>query len=235
MKRILVCEDEDVIRDFVVINLQRAGYTVVDVSCGEDALKVYDEQNGDFDIALLDITMPGIDGFTVCKKLREKSNTLGIIFLSAKTQEMDKVGGLMLGADDYVTKPFSPSEVVARVDAVYRRVCMASGGVKESAVITSGPFVLNQKSRTLTKNGRPVDVTQVEYQIMELLLKNKGVALDRNKILTEIWGENYYSDVKIVDVNIRRLRIKIEDEPSEPVYIQTVRGYGYKWGDPDAK
>lgn len=235
MKRILVCEDEDVIRDFVVINLQRAGYTVVDVSCGEDALKVYNEQNGDFDIALLDITMPGIDGFTVCKKLREKSNTLGIIFLSAKTQEMDKVGGLMLGADDYVTKPFSPSEVVARVDAVYRRVCMASGGVKESAVITSGPFVLNQKSRTLTKNGRPVDVTQVEYQIMELLLKNKGVALDRNKILTEIWGENYYSDVKIVDVNIRRLRIKIEDEPSEPVYIQTVWGYGYKWGDPDAK
>ena len=235
MKRILVCEDEDVIRDFVVINLQRAGYTVVDVSCGEDALKVYDEQNGDFDIALLDITMPGIDGFTVCKKLREKSNTLGIIFLSAKTQEMDKVGGLMLGADDYVTKPFSPSEVVARVDAVYRRVCMASGGVKESAVITSGPFVLNQKSRTLTKNGRPVDVTQVEYQIMELLLKNKGVALDRNKILTEIWGENYYSDVKIVDVNIRRLRIKIEDEPSEPVYIQTVWGYGYKWGDPDVK
>lgn len=235
MKRILVCEDEDVIRDFVVINLQRAGYTVVDVSCGEDALKVYDEQNGDFDIALLDITMPGIDGFTVCKKLREKSNTLGIIFLSAKTQEMDKVGGLMLGADDYVTKPFSPSEVVARVDAVYRRVCMASGGVKETPVITSGPFVLNQKSRTLTKNGKPVDVTQVEYQIMELLLKNKGVALERNKILTEIWGENYYSDVKIVDVNIRRLRIKIEDEPSEPQYIQTVWGYGYKWGDPDMK
>lgn len=235
MKRILVCEDEDVIRDFVVINLQRAGYTVVDVNCGEDALKVYDEQNGDFDVALLDITMPGIDGFTVCKKLREKSNTLGIIFLSAKTQEMDKVGGLMLGADDYVTKPFSPSEVVARVDAVYRRVCMASGGVKETSVITSGPFVLNQKSRTLTKNGKPVDVTQVEYQIMELLLKNKGVALDRNKILTEIWGENYYSDVKIVDVNIRRLRIKIEDEPSEPVYIQTVWGYGYKWGDPETK
>ena len=235
MKRILVCEDEDVIRDFVVINLQRAGYTVVDVNCGEDALRVYDEQNGDFDIALLDITMPGIDGFTVCKKLREKSGTLGIIFLSAKTQEMDKVGGLMLGADDYVTKPFSPSEVVARVDAVYRRVCMASGGVKETSVVSSGPFVLNQKSRTLTKNGKPVDVTQVEYQIMELLLKNKGVALDRNKILTEIWGENYYSDVKIVDVNIRRLRIKIEDEPSEPVYIQTVWGYGYKWGDPDAQ
>ena len=217
MKRILVCEDEDTIRDFVVINLQRSGYNVVDVGSGEEALKVYDEQNGDFDVALLDVTMPGMDGFTLCKKLRERSETLGIIFLTARAQEMDRVGGLMLGADDYVTKPFSPSEVVARVDAVYRRVSMAAGTSKEVTTISSGPFVLNQKSRTLTKNG--------------LLLKNKGAALDRNKILTEIWGENYYSDVKIVDVNIRRLRIKVEDEPSSPVYIQTVWGYGYKWGE----
>ncbi len=231
MKRILVCEDEDTIRDFVVINLQRSGYNVVDVNCGEEALRVYDEQNGDFDVALLDITMPGMDGFTLCKKLRERSETLGIIFLTARAQEMDRVGGLMLGADDYVTKPFSPSEVVARVDAVYRRVSMAAGAPKESTTITSGPFVLNSKSRTLTKNGRLIDLTQVEYQIVELLLKNKGAALDRNKILTEIWGENYYSDVKIVDVNIRRLRIKVEDEPSAPVYIQTVWGYGYKWGE----
>ena len=231
MKRILVFDDEDTIRDFVVINLQRSGYNVVDVGSGEEALKVYDEQNGDFDVALLDVTMPGMDGFTLCKKLRERSETLGIIFLTARAQEMDRVGGLMLGADDYVTKPFSPSEVVARVDAVYRRVSMAAGAVRESAAISSGPFVLNQKSRTLTKNGRLIDLTQVEYQIVELLLKNKGAALDRNKILTEIWGENYYSDVKIVDVNIRRLRIKVEDEPSSPVYIQTVWGYGYKWGE----
>ena len=229
MKRVLVCEDEDVIRDFVVINLQRAGYTVTDVNCGEDAISVYDEQNGDFDVALLDITMPGMDGFTVCKELRKRSATLGIIFLSAKTQEMDKVSGLMLGADDYVTKPFSPSEVVARVDAIYRRVCMSSAGRNDSSYIKSGPFVLDHKGRTLTKNGNLIDVTQVEYQIMELLLKNKGVALERNKILNEIWGENYYNDDKIVDVNIRRLRIKIEDEPSEPVFIQTIWGYGYKW------
>lgn len=231
MKKILVCEDEEVIRDFVVINLQRSGYTVTDVSCGEDALRVFDEKNGDFDIALLDIMMPGIDGFTVCKKLREKSSTLGIIMLSAKTQEMDKVGGLMLGADDYVTKPFSPSELVARVDAIHRRVTMNSARDKEALPVTSGPFVLSPKSRTLTKNGVLVDLTQVEYQIMDLFFRNKNEAMARSRILEEIWGDNYYGDIKIVDVNIRRLRMKVEDEPSNPQYIQTVWGFGYKWQD----
>lgn len=229
MKRILVCEDEDVIRDFVVINLQRAGYTVTDVSCGEDALRVFDEEAGNFDIALLDIMMPGIDGFAVCKELRAKSNTLGIIMLSAKTQEMDKVNGLMIGADDYVTKPFSPSELVARVDAVYRRVSMLENNNNAPRVIESGCFSLNQKSRTVSKNGEVIDLTQVEYQIMELFMKNQNVALDRNRILTEIWGDNYYGDIKIVDVNIRRLRMKIEEEPSNPKYVHTVWGYGYKW------
>ena len=231
MKKILVCEDEEAIRDFVVINLQRSGYTTVDVGCGEDALKAFDEQNGDFDVALLDIMMPGIDGFAVCKQLREKSDNLGIIMLTAKSQEMDKVRGLMLGADDYIVKPFSPSELVARVDAVYRRVSMARGGRQESAPIPSGVFVLSPKSRTLTKNGELVDLTQVEYQIMEYFFQNKNVALDRTNILEHIWGENYYGDIKIVDVNIRRLRMKIEDEPSKPVYIQTVWGYGYKWSE----
>ena len=233
MKKILVCEDEDVIRDFVVINLQRSGYIVTDVSCGEDALRVFEEQNGDFDIALLDIMMPGIDGFTVCKKLREKSATMGIIMLSAKTQEMDKVGALMIGADDYVTKPFSPSELVARVDAIYRRVTMVNNRQKEISPIKSGPFLLSPKSRTLTKNGILVDLTQVEYQIMDLFLKNKNVALGRSRILEEIWGDNYYGDIKIVDVNIRRLRMKIEDEPSSPKYIQTIWGFGYKWQEVD--
>ena len=233
MKKILVCEDEDVIRDFVVINLQRSGYIVTDVSCGEDALRVFEEQNGDFDIALLDIMMPGIDGFTVCKKLREKSATMGIIMLSAKTQEMDKVGALMIGADDYVTKPFSPSELVARVDAIYRRVTMVNNRQKEISPIKSGPFLLSPKSRTLTKNGILVDLTQVEYQIMDLFLKNKNVALERSRILEEIWGDNYYGDIKIVDVNIRRLRMKIEDEPSSPKYIQTIWGFGYKGQEVD--
>lgn len=229
MKRILVCEDEDVIRDFVVINLERSGYTVVDVSNGEDALKAFDEAKGDFDIALLDIMMPGIDGFEVCKRLRERSSTIGIIMLTAKTQEMDKVRGLMLGADDYVAKPFSPSELVARVDAIHRRVNMIANQPQQVKSIVSGPFELNPKSRILTKNGVPVDLTQVEYQIMELFMKNQNVALDRTHILNEIWGDNYYGDVKIVDVNIRRLRMKVEDEPSSPKFILTIWGFGYKW------
>jgi len=232
MKRILVCEDEDVIRDFVVINLKRAGYDVVDVNCGEDALRVFDEEEGNFDIALLDIMMPGIDGFQVCKALRKKSATLGIIMLSAKTQEMDKVSGLMIGADDYITKPFSPSELTARIDAIYRRVGMSVIKEKEAEevpIIESGPFVLNLKSRTVTKNGSPIDLTQVEYQIMEYFMNNQETALDRGSILTHIWGESYFGDDKIVDVNIRRIRMKIEDEPSNPKYISTIWGFGYKW------
>lgn len=231
MKKILVCEDEESIRDFVIINLQRSGYNAVPVGCGEDAIRVFNEQNGDFDIALLDVMMPGIDGFEVCRRLREKSNTIGIIMLTAKSQEMDKVRGLMLGADDYITKPFSPSELIARIDAVYRRVSMTGAPKVEPETIKSGCFELNPKSRTLTKDGEPVDLTQVEYQIMEFFINNKNVALDRNTILEHIWGDNYYGDIKIVDVNIRRLRMKIEDEPSRPTYIQTIWGFGYKWQD----
>lgn len=231
MKRILVCEDEDAIRDFVVINLRRAGYDVVDVNCGEDALTVFDEEDGNFDIVLLDIMMPGIDGFTVCKKLREKSSTLGIIMLTAKTQEMDKVSGLMYGADDYITKPFSPSELTARVDAIYRRVCLSFMKDDNTPIIESGPFVLNMKARTVAKNGKLIELTQVEYQIMEFFMNNKNTALDRATILSHIWGDSYVGDEKVVDVNIRRIRMKIEDTPSKPQYIITLWGYGYKWNE----
>lgn len=231
MKKILVCEDEEVIRDFVVINLQRSGYQVVYTSCGEEALKVFEEHNGDFSVAVLDIMMPGIDGFEVCKRLREKSDKMGIIMLSAKTQEMDKVRGLMLGADDYVSKPFSPSELVARVDAIYRRVELNSKISEKDLLnpIISGPFKLSPKSRTLTKDGKLIDLTQVEYQIMDLFFRNKNQNLSRSQILQAIWGDSNSNDVKIVDVNIRRLRMKVEDEPSHPFYIATVWGYGYKW------
>ncbi len=230
MRRILVCEDEDSIREFVVLNLKRSGYDVVDVNCGEDAIKAFDEANGGFEVALLDIMMPGIDGFTVCKMLRERSDTVGIIMLSAKSQEMDKVSSLMIGADDYITKPFSISELIARVDAVCRRVGLSSAQrTEEKPEIKSGPFTINLKSRVVYKNGEPIDLTQVEYQIMEYFLKNQNTALDRISILHHIWGENYYGEEKIVDVNIRRIRMKIEDEPSDPKYIITIWGYGYKW------
>lgn len=230
MRRLLVCEDEDSIREFVVINLQRVGYEVVDVNCGEDAIRVFEEQNGKFDVALLDIMMPGIDGFQVCKKLREKTQQLGIIMLSAKSQEMDKVSSLMMGADDYITKPFSISELIARVDAVCRRVDMAQPKHEEEASsITSGPFTINLRSRTVYKNDKQIDLTQVEYQIMEYFFKNQNTALDRTSILNQIWGDSYFGEDKIVDVNIRRIRMKIEDEPSNPQYIQTIWGFGYKW------
>ncbi len=231
MKRILVAEDEDVIRDFVVINLRRAGYDVVDVRNGQEALDVFAQQSGAFDIALLDVMMPEVDGFEVCKQIRAQSNSIGIIMLSAKTQEMDKISGLMLGADDYVTKPFSPAELTARVDAVHRRVSMARTSSEPSQQIASGEFILNLKSRVLTKSGKPVDLTQVEFQIMEFFMQNPNSAMERTQILKHVWGENYFGDVKIVDVNIRRLRMKIEDDPSSPRHILTIWGYGYKWVD----
>lgn len=228
MKNILIAEDEDAIRDFVVINLKRAGYSVTDVNNGLDAIAAYDNAAEPFDVVILDVMMPGLDGFSVCKKLRERSDSLGIIMLTAKSQEMDKVNGLMLGADDYITKPFSPSELMARVDAIHRRVSM-SAPQKPANEITSGPFVLNLKSRTVTKNGQQLDLTQVEFQIMELFMNNPETALERSQILTAVWGGDYFGDVKIVDVNIRRLRMKVEDEPSNPRYITTVWGFGYKW------
>ena len=227
MKKLLVCEDESAIREFEVITLRRAGYEVVDTSCGEDAIKAFNAAPNDFSVVLLDIMMPGIDGFTVCKKIREKNSRVGIIMLSAKTQEMDKVNGLMLGADDYVTKPFSPSELAARVDAICRRI--SAGNDAPSDILKSGPFTLSLLSRTLTKNGKIIDLTQVEFQLMELFMSNAETALERKQILVRIWGESYNGDDKIVDVNIRRLRMKIEDEPSNPAHLQTVWVYGYKW------
>lgn len=229
MKRILVCEDEEAIRDFVVINLRRAGYDVVDVACGEDAVEVYNRQNGNFDVALLDIMMPGMDGFALCRWIREQSSEIGIIMLSAKSQEMDKVNCLMIGADDYVTKPFSPSELVARVDAIYRRVNVNHTVKDSTKTMVSGPFTIDFQSRTVHKDGELVDLTQVEYHIMEYLLKNRNTALARKTILHHIWGEAYYGEDKVVDVNIRRLRMKIEEDPSNPKYILTIWGFGYKW------
>ena len=174
--------------------------------------------------------LPKMDGLEVCQQIREFSN-VPIVMLTAKGEDMDKILGLDYGADDYITKPFSPSELTARVDAIYRRVCMNFRKIDDHSIIESGPFVLNLKSRTVKKNDELIDLTQVEYQILEYFMNNKNTALDRSSILNHIWGESYYGDAKIVDVNIRRIRMKIEEEPSNPKYIMTIWGYGYKWND----
>ncbi|MBO6011738.1 MAG: response regulator transcription factor, partial [Oscillospiraceae bacterium] len=182
----------------------------------------------DVKVALLDIMLPDIDGFEVCRRIRAADPHMGIIMLTARTQEMDKVTGLMTGADDYVTKPFSPAELTARVDALYRRV--GGDDVEESGELTRGPFKLNTRNRTLKKNGERVKLTQIEYSIIKLFMDNPGKALSREDILKSVWGRDYFGELKIVDVNIRRLRLKIEDDPTSPTFITTVWGYGYKWG-----
>ena len=228
MRKVLVLEDEENIRSFVVINLKRAGYTTIEAGCGMDALAAL-KANPDIKVALLDIMLPDIDGFEVCRRIRAMDNKIGIIMLTARTQEMDKVTGLMTGADDYVTKPFSPAELTARVDALFRR----TGGeerVASADEISAPPFLLNTRNRTLEKNGQRVKLTQVEYSIVKLFMENPGKALSREEILDSVWGKEYFGELKIVDVNIRRLRIKIEDDTSNPSYITTVWGFGYKWG-----
>ena len=231
MRKILVVEDEDAIREVVALNLRLAGYEVTEAASAEQALAVFSPPAG-FDVAVLDIMLPGMNGFSLCETIRRDSASIGIIMLSAKTLETDKIKGLSIGADDYMTKPFSVSELLARVEALVRRVGRqgaSSAAPEPDGRMVSGVFVLDQKSRVLYKNGTPIDLTQVEFQIMELFFANPGVALVREKILEGVWGENYFGDVKIVDVNIRRLRMKIEDEPSAPNHILTVWGYGYRW------
>ena len=232
MKRVLLVEDEDSIREMVALNLKMAGWEVLEAPSAERALELM-HQSQPCDAALLDIMLPGMDGLSLCETIRRDNSAIGIIMVSAKGQEEDKIRGLSIGADDYITKPFSVSELIARLEALARRVrrtAAAEGkAVEEPDQLVSGPFVLDEKSRVLYKSGKPIDLTQVEFQIMELLFKNPATALVREKILEGVWGAGYYGDVKIVDVNIRRLRMKIEDEPSNPQHILTVWGYGYRW------
>ena len=232
MKYVLIAEDESSIRDFVVINLRRNGYEVFEATNGEEAIKCFNENSDKIDIVILDINMPIIDGLEVCKYIREKSKRIGIIMLTARTQEMDKITGLMVGADDYVTKPFSPSELMARIDAVYRRVSLMYENEFEKNndnSIVLNEFVLDLRSHTLKKNGVDIDLTQMEFQIIEYFFTNPNIALDRSDILKYVWGDTYFGDEKVVDVNIHRLRSKVEDEPSQPKHLTTIWGMGYKW------
>ena len=230
MKRVLVVEDENSIREMEVLNLRMAGWEVLEAPSAERALELL-HQNPPCDAALLDIMLPGMDGLSLCETIRRDDPDIGIIIVSAKGQEADKIRGLSIGADDYITKPFSVSELIARIEALARRVHRNAGEGRDGTPdqLVSGSFVLDEKSRVLYKAGKPIDLTQVEFQIMELFFRNPGTALVREKILEGVWGSGYYGDVKIVDVNIRRLRMKIEDEPSNPQHILTVWGYGYRW------
>lgn len=231
MARILLVEDEDSIGEVIELNLTLAGHSVVRVSSAEAAQDIWEGGDTAFDIALLDIMLPGMSGIELCDYIRNHSDDIGIIMLSAKSQEQDKVIALSTGADDYITKPFGVNELQARISALMRRIRKDD---KKSAplgedILASGPFTLNIASRVLMKNDTVIDLTSVEFSIMELFFRNEGVALTREKILEGVWGENYYGDIKIVDVNIRRLRMKIEEDPSGPEFIVTVWGFGYRW------
>ncbi|MBE6112377.1 MAG: response regulator transcription factor [Peptococcaceae bacterium] len=232
MTKILVLEDESSIRSFIVVNLKKNGFQVVEAGSGEEALEKLDNS---VDLALMDVMLPGISGFEVCKRAREQYPSLGIIMLTAKGQEENKIEGLELGADDYIVKPFSPKELLARINALVRRLNIVDQKpeVEEGNQIVSGKFVILPDERKLLKDGQEIELTPIEFTLVKYFMENANKAVHRDEILNNVWGYNYVGDFKIVDVNIRRIRQKIEDDPSNPKYIEKVWGYGYRWSGGD--
>ncbi|MGM0378669.1 MAG: response regulator transcription factor [Bacillota bacterium] len=225
MANILVLEDQEEIRQFIVINIKREGHKVYTAENGEKALEIF--KNNKIDIAVLDIMLPGIDGYEVCKTIRRDNKYIGIIMLTAKGLESDKEEGFLSGADDYLVKPFSPKELIMRIDALVRRVNLLKND--ETLTYEKGPFKIDFDSRMMFKNGKEIELTQIEFSIISLMVKNENKSLSREEILDKVWGEDFFGSFKIVDVNIRRIRKKIEEDPSEPKYIKTIWGYGYRW------
>ncbi|MBO5037422.1 MAG: response regulator transcription factor [Clostridia bacterium] len=229
MKKILILEDEMSIRDFIVFNFKRAGYEVFEAGSGNEALTVFSENPG-ITLAVLDVMLPDIDGFEVCRKLRAQNKTMGIIMLSAKDLDEDVLSGFISGADDYIKKPVSASVLVAKVDALYRRISAIAAPVQpEPAKTAKQVFVLDEKKRSATKNGHPLDLTPNEYNILKYFIEHPDVVVTRDDILQAVWGYNFNGDADIVNVNITRLRKKIEDKPSKPDFLQTSWGKGYIW------
>lgn len=227
--KVLLLEDEKSIRDFIRINLRRENYDVVEAATGEEALALAEEQH-DIEIAILDVMLPGIDGFEVCSVLRQKYPRIGIIMLTAKSQEVDKVMGLNNGADDYMSKPFSPAELLARVNALHRRLSPVTPVQQEETnKINLHPFTLLLDERKLINQGQEIVLTPKEFSIIKLLGENVNKAISRDEILTAVWGQFFVGDLKVVDVNIRRIRQKIEQDPAHPAFLETVWGYGYLW------
>ena len=213
-EKILVLEDEIGIRSFVSINLKREGYEIIEAGSGQEAIEQL-SNHPDISIALLDVMLPDMSGIEICKFIRQQFDQIGVIMLTAKGQEEDKLEGFISGADDYMVKPF-----------LIRRVKKDENKFKSNEII-SDPFILNIDKRKLYKNGIEIELTPTEFSIVKYLMVNAKKSLSRDQILSEVWGSNYLYDFKIVDVNIRRIRNKIEDDPSKPKYIQTVWGYGY--------
>ena len=229
MTKILVLEDEASIRSFIMINLKKNNFDIVETSSGEEALEKLDDT---VDIALLDVMLPGISGFEVCKRAREQYPALGIIMLTAKGQEENKIEGLELGADDYIVKPFSPKELLARINALARRLNIVDKVAvveQNTDQIVTGKFTILPEERKLLKDGVEIELTPIEFALVKYFMENPNKAIHRDEILNNVWGYNYVGDFKIVDVNIRRIRQKIEDDPSTPKYIEKVWGYGYRW------
>ncbi len=227
MTKILVLEDEASIRSFILVNLRKNNFEVVEASSGEEALEKLDHS---IDLALMDVMLPGISGFEVCKRAREQYPSMGIIMLTAKGEEENKIEGLELGADDYIVKPFSPKELLARINALIRRLNIAEKPQAEAGnQIVSGKFVILPDERKLLKDGQEIELTPIEFTLVKYFMENANKAVHRDEILNNVWGYNYVGDFKIVDVNIRRIRQKIEDDPSNPKYIEKVWGYGYRW------
>ncbi|RCX16386.1 winged helix family two component transcriptional regulator [Anaerobacterium chartisolvens] len=222
--KVLVVEDEESIRKFITINLERSGFKVFQAVSGEKALEMADCFKPD--IMVLDIMLPGIDGFEVCRRVREEMPDIVIIMLTARGLDMDKISGLELGADDYMVKPFNPLELVARIKTIMRRI---SVNKQPQETICFENLLLDLKSQKFFKNSLEVELTPTEFSILKIFMKNTGKALSRNELLNSVWGKNYFGDLKTVDVYIRRIREKIEDNPSEPYFIETVWGYGYRW------
>lgn len=226
---ILIIEDEESIRKFVKINLDRAGFKVLDAGSGEEGIDI--ARNNKIDILVLDIMLPGMDGYEVCKILRTEYPGLGIIMLTAKSQDIDKIMGLEYGTDDYMTKPFNPVELTLRVKSLSRR--MEKAPSDEDSIMSFPPFKIDTYSRKFYKDDIELELTPTEYSIAKLFMENPGKAFKRDEILNIVWGYDFIGDSKIVDVNIRRLRSKIEKDSSKPVYIETVWGIGYRWKDRD--
>ncbi len=223
--RVLVVDDEEAIVKLVAFNLQKEGFRTLAAGDGREAWEIIQQEKPD--LIVLDVMLPEMDGFTLCRMLRQEKITTPILMLTARDEEIDKVLGLELGADDYLTKPFSPRELVARVKAILRRI----NGEKpfEDGQLTFGGLIIYPEKYEVRSNGRLIDLTAREFELLLLLCRNAGLVMSREHILEKIWGYDYYGDTRVVDVHIRHLREKIETDPASPHYIKTVRGVGYKF------